>query len=136
VAVRLAAKAYAAGQRLLVVADAAELPALDRLLWTQEPASFLPHAMAGALDDREQPILLAPEPVAPPANGARLLMLVGQPLPPVADRFDRVLLLFEAGTDAHARARDDWRAAMGDSALRPSYWQQTERGGWMEKGGT
>lgn len=131
---RLAGKAHAAGQRLLMVADRGALDGLDRLLWTLDPASFLPHAIAGTMDDCDQPILLAPEAVAPAPNGARLLMLVGQPLPAEADRFERILLLFEDGSPAHVRARADWRTTAADARLRRSYWQQTDGGGWKRKG--
>lgn len=133
---RLAAKAHGAGQRLLIVADAELLASLDAALWTKEAASFLPHGLAGTPHDPDQPILLAPEVLAPAPNGARLLMLVARPLPPEAEQFDRIFLLFEDGTDAHARARTDWRAAANRATLDRSYWQQTESGGWARKGGT
>lgn len=138
VAIRLAAKAHAAGQRLLMVADPDTLAELDRRLWTEDPASFLPHALAGAMDDPEQPILLAPSVplTAPPANGARLLMLVGAPLPPEPGRFERILLLFEDGSAAHDRARAAWRAMASEAGMDRSYWQQTESGGWTRKGET
>jgi DNA polymerase-3 subunit chi len=112
------------------------LAGLDAALWTKEAASFLPHGLAGTPHDPDQPILLSDRLLAPAPNGARLLMLVGQPLPPEAEAFDRIFLLFEDGTDAHARARADWRAAANRATLERSYWQQTESGGWARKGGT
>ncbi len=135
VAVRLAEKAWLAGQRLLILSDPDTLADLDQSLWTRDPASFLPHGLAGTADDPEQPILLAPEMRAPAPNGARLLMLVGLPLPPPpeAEQFDRILLLFEDGSDAHARARADWRAAADRATIERSYWQQTESGGWARR---
>ena len=131
VAVRLAAKAHAQGQRLLIMGTAAQLAALDKALWTDDPESFLPHAVAGGPQDADQPILLSPEPE--PANGARLLMLLEVGLPGSFDAFDRVLNLFNDGSEAHTRARADWKALGSRDGVQRSYWQQTGRGGWEKR---
>jgi DNA polymerase-3 subunit chi len=134
VAVRLAAKAHAGGQRLLVVSAPERLEALDKLLWTFYDASFLPHGQAGTADDPEQPILLAPELAdGAAANGARLLMLMEAGMPAGFDAFDRVLNLFEDGTPAHERARTDWKALQARDGVERSYWQQKEGGGWDKR---
>ncbi len=149
VAVRLAAKAYAAGQRLLVLGDAAELAALDLALWTQSKASFIAHGLAGGPHDAAQPILLSPrlelvnrasrlEPVnganrLEPVNGARVLLLLGHGLPPEFDGLDRLLNLFDDGMPSHARARADWKAIGTRHGVERSYWQQSIRGGWEKK---
>lgn len=131
---RLAAKAHAGGQRLLVLAAPERLDALDRLLWTFDEASFLPHGLASTADDAEQPVLLAPElGEGAPANGARLLMLMETGLPAGFDGFDRVLNLFEDGTPAHERARTDWKALQARDGVERSYWQQKENGGWDKR---
>ncbi|MCG2840706.1 DNA polymerase III subunit chi [Sandaracinobacter sp. RS1-74] len=131
VAARLAAKAFGSGQRLLLLGAPGRLEELDRLLWTFDEASFLPHAITGALEDAEQPILLAPDMgEAPPANGARLLLLLETGLSPGFENFDRVLNLFEDGGAAHERARADWKALQARDGLQRSYWQQKESGGW------
>lgn len=131
VAVRLAARAHAGGERLLVLADGDALDALDRALWVNDPASFLPHGRAGTPDDPDQPILLADG--GKPVNGARLLMLLNRPLPAGFDRFARTLLLFDDGSDAQARARLDWKAVQARENVARSYWQQTPAGGWQRK---
>lgn len=134
VAVRLAAKAHAGGQRLLVLGKAERLADLDRLLWTFDDASFLPHGQAGAGDDAEQPVLLAQAlEDGPAANGARLLLLMETGLPPGFDGFDRVLNLFEDGTPAHERARADWKALQARDNVQRSYWQQKDNGGWDKR---
>ena len=62
----LATRILADDGRLLIVADdEAFLARLDRLLWDQGAASFLPHAIAGGADDARQPILLATTPDTP-----------------------------------------------------------------------
>ena len=132
VGVRLIAKACAAGTRVVVTGDDSHLAAIDKALWADDPESFLPHAMAGDADDAAQPVLLSA--TAGPANGATLLVSLAAGLPAGFDHFTRVLNLFEDGSDAHVRARADWKALAGLSAVSRSYWQQKEQGGWEKKG--
>lgn len=134
VAVRLAAKAYDSGQRLLVLAAAELLTELDNLLWTLQPESFLPHGIAGAAEDRAQPILLTSDSAAigAPANRATLLLLLARPVPR-SDGFSRILNLF--ASDSIAQARADWRALQDADGFACNYWQQSERGGWRRQGG-
>ena len=48
VAVRLADKAFQSGHRIFInAADETQARALDELLWTYRPASFLPHGLSG-----------------------------------------------------------------------------------------
>lgn len=130
-ALRLVEKALAGGSRLLLVAPPPLLDELDRALWTDKPDSFLPHGRAGTEWDAEQPCLLAAEPV--PANGARLLMLVDHGVPAALEHFDRVLNLFDHGSEAHARARADWKALGARAGVDRTYWQQTEAGRWESR---
>jgi DNA polymerase-3 subunit chi len=59
---RLAAAHLAQGQRVLILArDQAQARELDQGLWTFEPDSFLPHALAGGPDQDEEPVLIATE---------------------------------------------------------------------------
>ncbi|WP_448581285.1 DNA polymerase III subunit chi [Thermaurantiacus sp.] len=132
VAVQLAARAWDRRQRLLVVADAPTLDTLDRLLWTQDPASFLPHARAGAGAEGAQPILLSE--TLTPANGAELLMLVGAPLPALPLPFARAFHLFDDGSDAHARARAEWKALAGSPTATRIFWKQSASGKWEKQG--
>jgi DNA polymerase III subunit chi len=125
VAPRLVAKAHGAGHRIVLLGDAALLESLDRALWADDPASFLPH---GLDDAANQPILLAT--VAEPLNGASVLISVGAAIPGDIAGFARVLNLFDADTPAHARARDDWKALAGRDGITRSYWQQGDGGGW------
>jgi DNA polymerase-3 subunit chi len=126
VAIRLSAKAYQSGARLLLVSDAATLASLDRRLWTDDEASFLPHGLA---DDNaaHHPILLSETPE--PLNAATLLLLVSHPLPEVRP-FSRTLHLFDHGSPAHARARTEWKSLSPETR---TYWQQDEKGRWLRK---
>lgn len=59
-AARLAARHWAAGRRVLILAaDPAQAELLDRALWSFEQNSFLPHAQAGGADQDREPILIA-----------------------------------------------------------------------------
>src|SRR3546814_15042584 len=70
---RLLEKVVSGGERALVVAgDAGLLARLDEQLWRYEPASFLPHGIAGGGDEAAQPILLGTR--AEALNGARHLL--------------------------------------------------------------
>ena len=132
VGVRLIAKAHAAGARVLVTGTDDQLFIVDRALWADDPESFLPHAMAGEGDDSLQPILLTT--TADLANGATLLVSLAAGLPDHVESFERVLNLFEDGTDAHHRARDDWKKLLSREGVERSYWQQKVQGGWERKG--
>jgi DNA polymerase-3 subunit chi len=131
VAIRLAEKALAAGQRLLVIGAPERLETLDTLMWTDSADSFLPHGLAGGPHDADQPVLLSE--TVQPANGATLLLSLEAGVPATLDGFDRLFNLFEDGTPAHARARADWKALADREGLTRSYWQQTDRGGWQKQ---
>lgn len=65
-AARLAARHWAAGQRVLILAAGpAQAELLDRALWNYEQNSFLPHARAGGEDQDREPILIATEQTNP-----------------------------------------------------------------------
>ncbi len=131
VTVRLAEKALAAGQRVLVAAEEALLDTLDMRLWTDRAESFLAHGRAGGPDAALQPILLAGPGAlaAAPENGAPLLMLVSLPLPARLEPFERIFLLFEEGSPAEAEARRAWKGLAGRADVRRTYWQQ-QGGAW------
>ena len=58
---------------MVTASDEALLARLDRQLWDQGAASFLPHGVAGGSDDSAQPVLLSQFTDAP--NSARNILL-------------------------------------------------------------
>lgn len=119
------------GERLLVVADdEALLAKLDRLLWDQGPASFLPHAVAGRAEDPRQPILLSNG--TDPANRARNLLIADGKWREAALAFNRSFYLFASDTLAEARAA--WRALADRDEVERHFWAR-EDGRWTEKAG-
>ena len=117
------------GQRLLVVADdAALLARLDRLLWDQGEASFLPHGLAGGNDDSAQPILLSSSIDAP--NLARNLLIADGAWREAALGYERAFYLFDG--DSVEGARLAWKLLAGRDGVERHYWGH-EDGRWVRK---
>lgn len=116
-------------QRLLVVAgDEGLLSRLDRQLWDQGEASFLPHALAGGSDDARQPVLLSSADDAP--NLARNILIADGEWRESALGFERAFFLFDSNT--LEAARQAWKLLAGRSGVERHYWAN-EAGKWVEK---
>jgi DNA polymerase-3 subunit chi len=123
----------AAGAQFRVVVKAADemaVEALNTVLWTYNPNSFLPHGSANDGNAAEQPIFLTYNNENP--NNATLLAVTDGSTPPL-DGYERVLDLFD-GSDENAvqAARTRWKTYK-DAGHTLQYWQQTESGGWTQK---
>ncbi len=117
------------GQRLLVVAeDEAFLARLDRLLWDQGAASFIPHGLAGGNDDSAQPILLSSGSDAP--NLSRNVMIGDGTWREAALGYDRAFHLFDG--DSLEEARLAWKLLAGREGVERHYWA-SEDGRWVKK---
>ena len=125
----LAGKLIGEGQRLLVVAaDEALLARLDRQLWDQGAASFVPHGIAGGSDDARQPVLLSTAVDAP--NLARNLLIADGEWRDAALGFERAFFLFDGDTLEAARLA--WKLLSGREGVERHYWAN-EDGKWVEK---
>ena len=117
-------------QRLLVVAsDEALLARLDRLLWDQGATSFIPHGLAGGIDDAAQPILLSTGADAP--NLARNILIADGEWRDSALAYERAFYLFDEATLEGARL--SWKLLAGREGVERNYWAQ-EDGKWVKKG--
>ena len=126
----IAGRLLGEGQRLLVVAgDAGLLARLDRQLWDQGAASFLPHGMAGGSDDSRQPVLLSGTDDAP--NLARNILIADGEWRDSALGFERAFFLFDSKT--LETARQAWKLLAGRDGVERRYWAN-EAGKWVEKG--
>lgn len=108
VACRLAGKAYAQRKRLLIYApegDSAQR--IDRMLWTWQALSFVPHCAAQDSLASQTPVLIASsQDVAPDCD---LLLNLSVECPPHFERFERMLEIV---------ARDDEEKKLGRSRYR------------------
>ena len=126
----IAEKLLADDSRLLIVAQEEGLLArLDRMLWDQGKASFLPHGLAGSTEDVRQPILLSTSPDAP--NRARNMLIADGEWRDAALAYDRAFYLFDGNTLDGARLA--WKLLAGREGVERRYWAQ-ESGKWVSKG--
>jgi len=126
----LAEKVLETDGRLLIVAeDEAQLARLDRMLWDQGAAGFLPHGIAGGADDARQPILLSSSPDAP--NQARNMLIADGLWREAALTYDRSFYLFDDATLEGARLA--WKLLAGREGVERRYWAR-EGGKWVKKG--
>jgi DNA polymerase-3 subunit chi len=104
---------------------------LNKLLWTYQPGSFLPHGARADGNPDAHPFYLTCEDENP--NNAKVLVLVDGADPADVGGYDRCLILFD-GNDPEAleAARARWKRCR-DGAEPAAYWQQSADGRWQEK---
>ena len=127
-------KSIERGWRVVVqVASDERLDALDAHLWTFRDDSFLAHGTWREADAPEQPVLLTVNDDNP--NGAAVRFLVdGAPVPPDADSYQRIVLLFDGeDLDAVTAARERWTDGKA-KGFDVTYWQTDDEGRWQRKG--
>jgi DNA polymerase-3 subunit chi len=121
------------GWRVVVQSSSEErVEALDAQLWTYRDDSFLPHGTHREATAAEQPVLLTVDDHNPNAAAVRFL-IDGAPVPPDAQSYQRIVLMFD-GTDddAVADARTRWSAAKA-AGFAVTYWQADDTGRWIKK---
>lgn len=125
-------RAYERKHRILLLAASEErIQALNALLWTYKPESFLPHGTAKEGDPDLQPIYLSTE--ATNLNHADLLVVIeGVPYPNLAS-YQMVVDIFDGNDeDILRRTREKWKNLKG-RGHRLIYYQQTPSGKWEEQ---
>ncbi|RMD87400.1 MAG: DNA polymerase III subunit chi [Alphaproteobacteria bacterium] len=112
--------------------DVDRVERIDRVLWTYDPDSFLPHGTAAGPHPDRQPIYLTAGDERP--NGASILVLAdAAPEPPALDAYERCLYMFDGQDERIVEAaRAAWRRFASLAGTR-SYWQQKPTGGWEQK---
>jgi DNA polymerase-3 subunit chi len=95
VACRLAGKALQQKKRMLIFAPRPELAQkIDRLLWTQQAISFIPHCAAQDPLAAQTPVLIAGDEAPPPGSPAfacDVLLNLSDECPPFFERHERLL---------------------------------------------
>ena len=130
---KLLERVLAADMKALVLADTDEqVAALNAMLWSYDPNSFLPHGSARDGDEGLQPIFLTSQQDNP--NHADVLVLVDGGEHSELAGFTRCLDMFNGNDEtAVSRARERW-VAYRDAGHKVTYWQQNDAGRWEEKG--
>jgi DNA polymerase-3 subunit chi len=108
---RLLRKAVAAhGARLVVVADATLLDAIDQSLWTLAATEFIAHCRSG---DETHVVERSPVVLAPSGDAALpdrpILVNLGAELPPRFERFERLIDIVGSDDADRAAGRRRWR---------------------------
>lgn len=105
VAARLTEKALAQGHRIYINAvDRAQADALDELLWSFRPASFLPHGLAG--DEQSEQIAVGWG--QDPGNHNDLLINLQLDIPAFFSRFKRVAEVVTQDENSLTALRQSW----------------------------
>ncbi len=129
---KLLERVLSSGMQAVILCGSTErVAALDAILWTYDPDSFLPHGTLATGFADKQPVYLTTEEENP--NDASVLVLVDGGAPAFVKDFTRCLDMFD-GNDAQAveDARIRWKHYKeGGHSLK--YWQQTSQGGWENK---
>ncbi len=128
---KLLEKALGAGNRCVVLCGSKErVAALDSMLWTYDPDSWLPHGQAPDGVPSQQPIWLTGQDENP--NRADVLFLVDGMTSDHLGSYTRCLDLFDGQDEAAlAAARERWKAAK-EAGHELEYWQQDEKSGWVK----
>jgi DNA polymerase-3 subunit chi len=114
---RLLRKAWRQGRRVIVSGEPGELAQLDPLLWTFDPAEFVPHvrARAGvevAAELGRTPIWLVDNGANPPpgaAEAAQVLINLGPQSCAGVERFERVIEVISTDPEDRRAGRKRWR---------------------------
>ena len=107
-ACRLADIAYRRGQRVYVYAQSQDqASALDRLLWTFQAGSFLPHDLHPSESAAVNPILIGHDGV--PDNGHEVLINLAATVPNFFSRFERVAEVLNQEPSVKQAGRERFR---------------------------
>lgn len=106
---RLAEKAYRGGHRIHIHSrNNAEAMALDNLLWSFRPASFVPHVLLDAGPaDRDTPVSIGYGDQQPDDND--VLINLDSDIPEWSKRFQRIAELVPQGDEERKLSRDHFR---------------------------
>ena len=126
-------KSLERGWKVIVQGASEErIDALDAHLWTYRDDGFLPHGTWREQDAAAQPVLLTLNDGNPNAASVRFL-IEGAAVPPDADSYARIVLVFDGDDDdAVAAARGHWTDAKA-KGFEATYWQPDEQGRWVKK---
>lgn len=109
---RLLRKAYRSGAKAVVTAEPELLQQLDQLLWSYSATEFLPHCRSNSLapTTAATPIWLTDQlDACASADPGRVLINLGQHVPPGFERFERFIEVASSLDADRMAARDRWK---------------------------
>ena len=126
-------KIYTTGKRALIRTDLPErVEYINSLLWTYDPASFLPHGEEKEGNTDKQPIFITAKRDFNPNQADYLVLIDGEPILE-NDSFERVFYFFSGlGEESLQKARELWKSLKSRND-ELHYWQQTSTGKWQKK---
>lgn len=126
---KLMEKVLASGARaVMLMGSDTELKTMSDALWSNDPASFLPHGTARDGHASEQPIYLTLADENP--NGAEILCVLDGSLPASVASYSKLLDVFDGNDEAQtAAARTRW-AHYKAAGFQLQYIKQQPGGGW------
>jgi DNA polymerase III subunit chi len=105
---KLAHKAFSLGHRIYIYApDSGQAQTLDRLLWTFNQGSFIPHGLSADAPDADIPVLIGYD--DPPVTYEDVLIQLTPQVPEFFSRFQRVAEVVNGGEEDKAQARERFR---------------------------
>jgi DNA polymerase-3 subunit chi len=108
VARRIAAKAHGQGRQVMIYApDAATADAIDRLLWTTPPLSFVPHCRDNDTLAGETPVLIGTD--ADALGSADVMINLHTAQPPTFARFERLVEIVGLDDVSAEQGRERYR---------------------------
>ncbi len=127
-------KIYSMGKKVIVkTADDKKATDIDKLLWSYQDTSFLPHGKAKDLENAsKQPILITTEDQN--LNSAEILILLDSVTSDYINDYDICCEIFDGNNqDALNQARQHWKEYKELDIFDLVYYQQSETGAWAEK---
>jgi DNA polymerase-3 subunit chi len=126
---KLMEKALSSGAKVVMLAgNDTALKEMSDALWSNDPASFLPHGGARDGHSSEQPIYLTLADENP--NGAEILCVLDGSLPASAASYSKLLDVFDGNNEAEvAAARQRW-AHYKSQGYALQYVKQQPGGSW------
>lgn len=126
---KLMEKALASGAKVVILSSSeAQLKTMSDSLWSNDPASFLPHGGTRDGHKEQQPIYLTLTDENP--NGAEILCILDGSSPASLTSYSKVLDVFDGSNeDEVANARKRW-ATYKAQGLALQYVKQQPGSGW------
>ncbi len=126
---KLMEKVLGSGSKAVMIASSdSTLKTISDALWSNDPASFLPHGTARDGHASEQPIYLTLTSENP--AGADILCVLDGSLPPSAETYTKLLDVFDGANETEvASARERW-AHYKAKGYALQYVKQLPGGGW------